>query len=121
MPWHRRPGPGCLRRRSTTRRWTSAPPARARPRPNGSRIAVSLNLRRCRIGRALVVDPADLDVVPLLAAFEAELDVGVLRYRRSPVGDEDVLAAVFESQLLDEMRRNGLALGVFDEAGIHRM
>src|SRR6202022_1371891 len=105
----------------TARRRTPALPARARPRPDGSRIAVSLNLRRRRVGCALVVDPADLEVVALLGALEAELDIGVLGDRRSPVGDKDVVAVMFEGQLLDEMRRNDLALGVLDEAGIHRM
>src|SRR6202158_5216525 len=80
-----------------------------------------LNLRRGRVALALVVDPADLQVVALLAALEAELDIGVLGDGRAPVGDEYAFAVIFKGQLLDEMRRNDLALGVLDEAGIHRM
>src|SRR5712671_659820 len=80
-----------------------------------------LNLRRGRISCTSIVDPADLEVVALLAALEAELDVGVLGDAAAPVGDEHALAVIFEGQLLDEMRRNDLALGVLDEAGIHRM
>src|SRR3954453_2421205 len=80
-----------------------------------------LNLRRGRISCTLVVDPADLEIVALLAALEAELDIGVLGDAAAPVGDEHALAVIFEGQLLDEMRRNDLALGIFYEAGIHRM
>ena len=37
-----------------------------------------LNFRRGRIAGALVVDPAYFQIVALLAALEAELDVGIL-------------------------------------------
>src|SRR3981189_3797277 len=80
-----------------------------------------LNLRCGRISCTLIVDPADLEVVALLAALEAELDVGVLGDAAAPVGDEHALAVIFEGQLLDEMRRNDLALAVLEEAGLHRM
>src|SRR5258705_4280982 len=99
----------------------STPRAQARRTPHRSRIAASLDLRRGGVGRALVVDPAYLQVIALLAALEGELDVGVLRDATAPIGREHVLAVIFEGQLLDEMRRNDLALGVLDEAGIHRM
>src|SRR3954451_15326309 len=85
---------------------------------NGSQIARSislafssvetrrlLNLCGRRIAGAFIIDPADLQIVALFATLEAELDVGVLGNGRSPVRDEYVLAVVFESQLLDEMRR----------------
>jgi hypothetical protein len=72
-----------------------------------------LNLRHDRIGRALVVDPADFQVVALIAALEAELDIGVLGDGRAPVRDEDVLAVMLEGQLLDEVRRNDPAVGVW--------
>src|SRR5437762_13166860 len=88
---------------------------------NASKQKPLLNLRRGRIGRTLVVDPADFQVIALLATLEAELDVGVLGDRRSPIRDEDALAVILEGQFLDEMWRNDLALGVLDEAGIHRM
>ncbi len=80
-----------------------------------------MNLRRGAVGRALVVDPADLQLAVLLAALEGELDIGVLGDAAAPVGDEHWLAVIFEGQHLDEMWRNDLALGVLDEAGIHRM
>src|SRR3954454_14103412 len=80
-----------------------------------------LNLCRRRIADAFVIDPADFQIVTLLGTLEAELDVGVLGNGRSPVRDEYVLAVVFESQLLDEMRRDRLALWLPDEAGIHRV
>src|SRR3981189_1946060 len=80
-----------------------------------------LNLRRRRISWALIVYSTDLQIVALLAALEAELDVGVLGDAAAPVGDGHALAVIFEGQLLDEVRRNDLALGVLDEAGIHRM
>src|ERR1700716_864917 len=103
-----------------------APPARGlpkqeRPRQNGSQVAGSLNLRRGGIGRTLVVDPADFQVVALLAAFKTEFDIRVLRNGRSPIRDKDTLAVIFEGQFLDEMWRNDLTFGVLDEAGIHRM
>src|ERR1700681_664104 len=121
-----------------------AQPARARPRQNGSQIARSpsiafssevgtgsreervkiktlLNLRGGRIALALVVDPADFQLVALLAALEREFDVGVLGDGSTPIGDEYAFAVVFEGQFPDEMRRNDLALGVLDEAGIHRV
>src|SRR5580692_6151219 len=108
---------------------TPALPTRERPRPNGSQIARLLlrfpkgllNLRGGRIALALVVDPADLQVVALLAALEGELDIGVLGDRRSPIRCEYWLAIIFEGQLLDEMRRDQLALGVLDIAGVHRV
>src|SRR5207248_11615301 len=90
-------------------------------KPDRSRIAASLDLRRGGVGRALVVDPADLQVIALLAALERELDVGVLGNAAAPVGREYVLAVMLEGKLLDEMRGNDLAFGVLDEAGIHRM
>src|SRR5882672_8851863 len=98
----------------------------ARPAPAllwqmGSRTAASLKLRRGGVGRALVVDPADLQVIALLAALEGELDVRVLGNAAAPVGREHVLAVILEGELLDEMRRNDFALGVLDEAGIHRV
>src|SRR3982074_3880614 len=79
-----------------------------------------LNLRRRRISCALIVDPADLEVVALLAALEGELDVGVLGDAAAPVGDEHRLAVILEGQLLDEMRRDDLALRIPDEARIPR-
>src|SRR5436190_6271589 len=101
---------------------------------NGSQIARSTSLAfssvetkpllylcRRRIAGAFVIDPTDFQIVTLLATLEAELHVGVLGNGRSPVRDEYVLAVVFESQLLDEMRRDRLALGIPDEAGIHRV
>src|SRR6266851_5026411 len=129
MPWRRRQGRVRRRRRRTACRQTQALPTQERPKEIGSQVARSLlrsrelllNLRRGGIGRALVVDPADFQIVALLAAHETELDVGVLRDRRTPVGNEYVFAVMFEGQLLDEMRRDDLALGVLDEAGIHRM
>src|SRR3954462_11332772 len=93
----------------------------ARRKQAGSRTAVSLNLRRGGIGRTLVVDPAHFQIVALLAALEGELDIGVLGDAAAPVGGEYLLAVIFEGQLLDEMRRNDIALGVLDEAGIHRV
>src|SRR5882757_8191027 len=95
--------------------------APALPRQMGSRIPASLNFRRGGVGRALVVDPADLQVIALLAALEGELDVRVLGNAAAPVGREHVLAAILEGQLLDEMRGNDFALGVLYEAGIHRV
>src|ERR1700720_351722 len=80
-----------------------------------------LNLHRGGVGLALVVDPADFEIVTLVAALEAELDVGVLGDRRTPIGDENLSAVIFEGQFLDEMRRYDLTLGIPDEAGIHRM
>src|ERR1700730_9096918 len=96
-----------------------ARPARARPKRMEWQTSASLNLRRGGVGRALVVDPADLQVVAFLAALERELDVRVLGNAAAPVGREDVLAVIFEGELLDEMRRNDLALGVLDEARVH--
>src|ERR1700722_610521 len=97
-------------------------PAPERPTRNRSQSArSSCNFRRGRIGCALVVDPADFQIVALLAALEAELDIGILGDRSTPVGNEYALAVIFEGQFLDEMRRNNLALRVLDEAGIHRM
>src|SRR4051812_23038505 len=98
-----------------------ARPARGRPRQMGSRTPASLNLRRGAVGGALVVDPAYLQVVVLLGALEGELDIGVLGNAAAPVGDEHTLAVMLEDELLDEMRRNDLALGVLYEAGIHRV
>src|SRR3954464_8592487 len=98
-----------------------ARPAQRLATRTGWRKIASLNLRRGGVGRALVVDPADLQIVTLLAALEGELDVRVFRNAAAPVGGEHVLAVIFERQLLDEMRRNDLALGVLDEAGVHRM
>src|ERR1700677_2690308 len=88
----------------------------------GSRWAqLLLNLGRGGIARTLVVDPADFQIVALVAALEAELDIGILGDGRSPVRDEHVPAVMFEGDLLDEMRRNDRAIGIFDESGIHRM
>src|SRR5258708_38010391 len=95
--------------------------APARPKQHGLRTARSLNLRRGGVGRALVVDPAEFQVVALLAALEAELDIGVLGDAAAPVGDEHGLAVILEGQLLYEMRRYDFALGVLDEAGFHRV
>src|SRR5690242_16450587 len=99
----------------------SGPRAQARRKPDRSRIAASLDLRRGGVGGALVVDPAYLQFVALLAALEGELDIGVLGNAAAPVGREHVLAVMFERELLDEVRWNDLALGVLDEAGIHRV
>src|SRR3954468_23133253 len=98
-----------------------AGPARGLSRQNGSWTARSLNFRRGGIGRALVVDPADFEIVALLAALEGELDIGILGDAAAPVGDEHRLAVIFEGQFLDEMCWNDFALGVLDEAGIHRV
>src|SRR5260221_2626434 len=94
---------------------TPLPSAQARPRQAGSLIARSLNFRRGCIGGALVVDPADFQVVAFLAALEAELDIGVLGNRRAPVGNEYIPAVIFEPDFLYEVRRNDLALCVLDE------
>src|ERR1700731_1065429 len=104
-------------------RWASWLQAstRARPRPDGLEIAGSLNLRRGGIGLALVVGPADFQIVALVAAPEAEFDIGILGDRSAPIRNEHVSAVIFEGQSLDKMRRNNLALGVLHEAGIHRM
>src|SRR5437879_12558911 len=88
---------------------------------NASKQNLLLNLRRGGIGRALVVDPADFQILALLAALKAELDVRILGDGCAPVRDEDAFAVIFEGQFLDEVRRNSVALGVLDEAGIHRM
>src|SRR3984893_5753044 len=134
MPWPRRQGRVYRRRRRTARRPTQALPTQElprqqRPRQIGSQVARSLlrlrelllDLRRGGIGRALVVDPADFQIVALLAALEAELDVRILGDGHAPVRDEDAFAVIFEGQFPDEVRWNGLALGVLDETGIHRM
>src|SRR5450631_1165656 len=115
MPWRRLPGWACRRRSPRALRRTSAPPARTRPRQDLSRIAASLNLRRGGVGSAFVVNPADLQVVTLLAALEGKLDIGVLGNAAAPVGDECRLAVILKGQLLDKMRRNDLAFGVLDE------
>src|ERR1043166_3668132 len=80
-----------------------------------------LDLRRGRIRGALVVDPADLQVVAFLAALEREFHVGVLGDPAAPVRGEYVLAVMFERKLLDEVRRDEFAFGILDEAGIHRV
>src|ERR1700730_3588384 len=116
MPWPRRQGRVYRRRRRTACRQTQALPTQKRPGQIGSQVARQLlrlrepllNLRRGGIGRALVVDPADFQIVALLAALETELDVGVLRDRRTPVGNEYVLAVMFEGQLLDEIDRKSV-------------
>src|ERR1700726_2597140 len=104
MPWPRRQGRVYRRRRRTACRQTQALPARQqRPRQIGSQVArhflrlreLLLYLRRGGIGRALVIDPADFQIVALLAALETELDVGVLRHRGTPVGNEYVFAVMF--------------------------
>src|SRR4051794_36570122 len=107
MPSRRTPDQSCRRQRPTTR---LTMPARAPAKQDGWRIAVSLNLRRGGIGRALVVDPAHFQIIALLAALEGKLDIGVLGDAAAPVGHEYRLAVIFEGQLLDEMRRNDLAL-----------
>src|SRR5216684_4133944 len=97
MPWRRRQGRVRRRRRRTACRQTQALPTQERPKQIGSQVARSLlrsrelllNLRRGGIGRALVVDPADFQIVALLAALEAELDVRILGDGRAPVRDED--------------------------------
>src|SRR3954464_6588733 len=83
--------------------------------------ASSSDLRRGLVGAALVVGPAYFEVVTLLAALECEFDVGVLGDAAAPVGDEHRLAVIFKGKLLDEMRRDDFALGVLDEAGVHRV
>src|ERR1700738_592662 len=103
MPWRRRQGRVYRRRRRGARRPTPARPTQQlpkqqRPRQIGSQVARQflrlreplLNLRRGGIARALVVDPADFQIVALLAALEAELDGGVLGDRSTPVRDEYV-------------------------------
>src|SRR6185369_11973553 len=84
-------------------------------------IAQLLDLYRGGIGLALVVDPANLQIIALAAALEAELDVGVLGDRRAPVGDEHRSPLMLEGQFLDEMRRNQFAVFALDKARIHRM
>src|SRR6266566_3739710 len=118
MPLRPRPDRACRRPRQGGRRTTAVPSTQDRQRQDLSQIArwflrlrkPLLDLRRGRIGRALVVDPADFQIVALLAALEAELDIGILGHGRAPVGDEYAPAAMFEGQFLDKMRRNGLAL-----------
>src|ERR1700761_7678467 len=83
--------------------------------------ALSADLCGGAIVRTLVVGPADLEVVALGAALEAELHIRIFRDRRAPIGEEHRLAVVLEGKLLDEMRRDDLSLRVLDEAGIHRM
>src|SRR4051812_29274405 len=85
-----------------------------------ARRATSLDLRHDGVGGALVVEPADLQVVALLGPFEGEFHVRVLGYPTAPVGDEDGLAVMFERKLLDEVGWNQFTFGVLDEAGIHR-
>src|SRR6478672_11276612 len=121
MPWRRLPDRPCRWHEPARHLTMPAWPARARRKRDGLRIAVSLNLRRGGVGRALVVDPAYFQIVALLAALEGELDIGVLGDAAAPVGHEHRLAVIFEGQLLDEVRRDDLALGVLDEAGIHRV
>src|SRR5258705_993861 len=87
----------------------------------------TFSLRRlddlCRggVGRAFIIDPTDLEVVAFLATLEGEFHIRVLGDAAAPVSDEHRLAVIFEGQLLDEVRRNDLALDVLDEAGIHRV
>src|SRR6516164_11421058 len=108
MPWRRRRGPACPPRARMARR---APEQRApaQQKQDGSATAwtsslksSSLNLCRGRVVRALVVDPADLDLVALVCALEGEFDIGVLGDGRAPIGEEHLLAVVLERQLLDE-------------------
>src|SRR5437016_13416553 len=96
MLWRRPPDRPCRRRLQARHPATPAKPARARRKQDGSRIAVSLNLRRGGVGRALVVDPADFQIIALLAALEGELDIGVLGDAAAPVGREYRLAVIFE-------------------------
>src|SRR6201987_5730225 len=75
----------------------------------------SLGLHRGGIALAFVVDPAHLQIIALVAALEAELDIGVLGDRCAPIGDKNFLAIMFEGQFLDEMRRNEFAFIVLHE------
>src|SRR6201999_2752358 len=81
----------------------------------------STDLERGSVGLALVVDPTYFDVVALGAAVERKFYIGVLRYGRSPLGDEYLPAVMFEGQFPDVMRRDEFAPVIPDEAGIHRM
>src|SRR3954452_11971220 len=112
MPWRRRRDRPCRQRPRAACLQASTPRAQGLRKPEGSRIEASLDLGRGAVGRTLVVDPADLQVIALLSPLEGELDVGVLGNTAAPVGREHVLAVILEGQLLDEMRRNDLALGV---------
>jgi len=76
---------------------------------------------QCGVGRALVVDPPDLEIVALGGTLEAELHIGVLRDRWAPIGEEHGLSVVLEGKLLDEMCRHDRALCVLYQARIHRV
>src|SRR5699024_7403386 len=70
---------------------------------------------------ALVVDPADSQLIAFLAAFEAKFQIRILGNGRPPIGDEHRLVAKLDRDRLDVVRRNDVAVRVLDEAGVHRM
>src|SRR3954466_5378523 len=68
---------------------------------------------------AVIVGPADHDLVARLAAAEAEGEERVLRHRRSPLGREHRLAVAGGGDVLDEPGRDELPLRILALAGLH--
>src|SRR5690242_9337154 len=89
--------------------------------PRRGSFGTSLDLRGGVVGRALVVDPADSEIVALVRTLEAEFHIGVFGDCSAPIGEEYGLAVVLERKLLDEVGWNDLSLRVLYKAGIHRM
>src|SRR5262245_30757116 len=101
MPWHPPPDRSCRRRqRAAPRKAPRRAPSRRTQRGSGY-AASSSDLRSGGIACALVVGPADLQIVALLAALEGEFDIGVLGNAAAPVGQEHRLAVILERELLD--------------------
>src|SRR5690606_34220397 len=56
------------------------------------------------VGVALVVEPADLDLVPLGAALQAEGEHGIARHRLTDFTRDHGFAVELDRDVLDEMR-----------------
>src|SRR4030067_43226 len=75
-----------------------------------------------RAGLALVVFPADLELVAVLGGLGTETKQRVLGHTDTHAGARHELAVQLDVELLDEMCRNRLAGGlVLAHAGLHRL
>src|SRR5258708_29547116 len=70
---------------------------------------------------ALVVEPGDFDLVALGAALETEGEHRVARYRLADLRVDHGLAVQLDGEILDEMHRHQLAVGVLALPGLHRV
>src|SRR4249919_1623547 len=111
------PGIRCNQAMNGRRRVTESA---ARDRPEAALGGRESDVHRLSVHAALVVGP-DHRERRFLVRLEREADDRVLADSRRPLEPGDLLFAIRDHDVFDEIRRDRLAVGRAEEAGIHRV